>query len=144
MAGTAGQRSIAVPCVRLDDALVGETVGLLKIDVEGAELDVLQGCAEVLKRSRPVLYVENDRIEQSRALIEWLWGQGYRLWRHLPPLFNPQNHFGSQQNLYGNTVSCNMLCLPQGTNITVEALMEITEANLHPFARPASFDVDQI
>ncbi|RFU44557.1 FkbM family methyltransferase [Paraburkholderia sp. DHOC27] len=144
MTPTSGQKSIAVSCVRLDDALANETIGLLKVDVEGAELDVLQGCREILKRSQPVLYVENDRVGQSRALIEWLWSQGYRLWWHLPPLFNPRNHFGSQENLYGNAVSCNMLCLPQGMNITVEALTDITDATLHPFVRQASFGISPV
>ncbi|MBO2969087.1 FkbM family methyltransferase [Burkholderia pseudomallei] len=56
------------------------SVRLLKIDVEGFELQVLQGAQKTLAKHRPVLYVENDRVELSSVLIEFLWGQGYRLW----------------------------------------------------------------
>lgn len=70
----------------------GCDVRLLKVDVEGSELQVLQGAQETLAKSRPVLYVENAQVDQSPALIEYLWKQGYRLWWHISSLFNPQNY----------------------------------------------------
>jgi FkbM family methyltransferase len=51
---------IQVPCTTLD-ALSAELplpVGLLKIDVEGLERTVIAGAAELLRRDRPVLFVE--------------------------------------------------------------------------------------
>jgi 2-polyprenyl-6-hydroxyphenyl methylase/3-demethylubiquinone-9 3-methyltransferase len=39
---------------------------------------------------------------------------GYRLWWHTPMLFNPANHAGRRENVFGQTVSINMLCLPEG------------------------------
>lgn len=123
---------IPVPCVRLDDIIGERDVGLLKVDVEGFELATLQGAIGILKRSRPILYVENDRVEQSRALIEWLWGQNYRLWWHISPLYNPQNQSGNRENIYGNLGSFNMMALPSETAIVVERLPEIVDAGYHP------------
>src|SRR6185295_13640530 len=60
----------SAPCVRLDDFLGAAPVGLLKVDVEGFELKVLKGATSILSKSRPALYVENDRVAQSRAHIE--------------------------------------------------------------------------
>ncbi len=123
---------VAVPCVRLDDVIGDEQVSLIKLDVEGFELSALHGAVQTLQRCRPTLYMENDRVDNSRALIEWLWAQGYRLWWHVSRLYNPHNHFGSGENVYGNLASFNMLALPRESSITVEGLAEITDATHHP------------
>jgi FkbM family methyltransferase len=46
-----------VACVRLDDALWGEGVSFIKMDIEGAELQALEGAHRVIRRDRPVLAV---------------------------------------------------------------------------------------
>ncbi len=133
----AGNASVPVPCLRLDDLLQRERVGLLKINVEGSELPVLKGGSALVKRSRPLLYVENDRVEQSRELIEWLWEAGYNLWWHTPPLFNPHNFGQVALNFYGAIVSINMLGVPREVNLKVpEALMKIEDSSHHPLRLP--------
>ena len=51
---------------------------LLKIDVEGMELAVLQGARNTIERLRPILYVENSKEERSAALVEYLQSLGVR------------------------------------------------------------------
>jgi len=131
-------QDIAIPCVRLDDVLADHRVGLLKIDVEGFELDTLRGGVDLLAASRPVLYLENDRVDKSQALIEWIWSQGYQLWWHFSPLFNPANFFGTQENIYGDVGSCNMLALPRECGLAVTDLQEVTDATYHPFREESS------
>ncbi|MFL9874617.1 FkbM family methyltransferase [Paraburkholderia megapolitana] len=123
---------MAVPCVRLDDVLGDRDVSLIKLDVEGFELAALQGACQILKRSRPALYLENDRVEKSQALIEWLWAQEYRLWWHVSPLFNPKNFLGEDENVYRNLSSFNMLALPRESDIVVQGCTEVTDAGHHP------------
>jgi FkbM family methyltransferase len=55
---------VAIPCIELDEIFGAETVSLMKIDVEGFELAVLEGAEVIIERCRPVLYVENDRPEK--------------------------------------------------------------------------------
>ena len=73
-----------------------------------------------------ILYVENDRSRNSAALISWLMDQGYRLYWHLPRLFNPENYFGEANNVFGNIVSVNMLCIPRLAKTMVQNFREIT------------------
>ena len=49
--------NVEVPCVRLDDALAKERVSFIKMDIEGAELQALEGARGIIKRDRPVLAV---------------------------------------------------------------------------------------
>lgn len=125
------QRVRSVP---LDD-LVDDSwdVGLLKIDVEGFEQEVLEGARRTIARHQPYIYIENDRVEKSRALIEWLWSVNYKMWFHLPALFNPDNFAGNSDNRYGNLISVNMLAVPAAT--TVNLGPPLTDAGFHPLAR---------
>jgi FkbM family methyltransferase len=125
----------AVPCVRLDDVVNAGPVGLIKIDVEGYELQVLQGAVNTISNSRPVLYVENDRVEKSKDLIEWLWSHNYQLFWHIPVLFNADNYFNNATNIYGNTGSFNMLCIPRELALPVSGLDEVTDSSHHPLAK---------
>ena len=133
------QEGIPVKVFPLDQ-LAGElpSLRLLKIDVEGMEGEVIKGASDLISRFRPCIYVENDRVEKSRALIEQLMAHDYRLWWHIPGLFNPENHFGEQENIYGNVASFNMLCLPREVQAQVEDLVEITDSSFHPLSPKGS------
>jgi FkbM family methyltransferase len=135
VASEAGAGSVAVPCVRLDDVVVSDEVGLLKVDVEGHELPTLQGAVGVLTRSRPLLYVENDRVEKSQALIEWLWSHNYQLFWYTPRLFNPDNFLKKETNIYDDTTSFNMVGLPRELRISTDGMQEIANASYHPLVK---------
>jgi len=128
-------QGIQIPCVRLDDMTRGRNVYLLKVDVEGFELQVLQGAQETLANCRPVLYVENDRVAQSRPLIEYLWAQGYRLWWHVSPLFNPENYRSRTEDRYPMLSAFNMVGLPKESKLMFPAEAEIRDATVHPLSR---------
>jgi FkbM family methyltransferase len=85
----------------------------IKVDVEGFECQVLRGARETVGRTRPLLYVENDRVARSGELLRLLAELGYACHPHAPPLFNPANFFGNPDNVFGGTVSHNLLCVPR-------------------------------
>lgn len=95
------------------DALGLAACHFVKIDVEGMEAQVIDGAAETIGRHRPILYVENAFAAKSPALIDRLRTLGFRLYRHVPPLFNPANFFGHPADVFDGVVSYNMLCVPR-------------------------------
>ena len=120
--GTTAGEDVAV--VALDQVELPK-VRLIKIDVEGMELDVIAGATQTLARCRPILYVENDRADKAEALVARLQQDGFRMWWHTPPLYNPANFLGNPQNVFGNIVSFNMLCLPRESAVPPQGLREI-------------------
>ena len=68
--------------LRLDDIPL-ESCHLIKIDVEGMELDVLQGAQKTVATFRPMLYLENNRRDKSEALLDFISNElGYQIYRH--------------------------------------------------------------
>jgi FkbM family methyltransferase len=74
--GTLGGPGQAVEMLRLDGLFADRRVGLLKMDVEGYELQVLRGARAVLRRDRPIVVAELQEGAQSQA-AEFLRGLGY-------------------------------------------------------------------
>ena len=112
-----GGEGAEVPVMTLD-SLHLPWVDLIKIDVEGAELDVLAGATDTVARCRPLCYVEADRENQGpghvNALVAWFKARRYMVEWHNPPLYSPENH--AQNPLCAehlrNVVSLNIWCTP--------------------------------
>jgi FkbM family methyltransferase len=51
----------------------------LKIDVEGAEAEVLEGARELIRSTRPVIFLSTHGPALHRQCLSWLRDDGYRL-----------------------------------------------------------------
>jgi hypothetical protein len=63
------------------DAVVDEDVAFVKIDVEGHELNVLNGAVELIDRCQPVFLVEAEdrhRTQATRSVFEFFGDKAYR------------------------------------------------------------------
>jgi FkbM family methyltransferase len=79
---------------RTIDGLGLTRLDFVKIDVEGSEVDVLQGAAKSLEQLRPVVYVEFN--ENRYDILRVLRRRGYdEIWRHLVPVAREPNFLGS-------------------------------------------------
>ncbi len=126
-----GDRGQRVDIVPLDD-VEPPRLHVLKIDAEGMEIDVLKGSANMLAKHRPILYVENDRVDRSEDLIRLIQSHDYRLWWHTPPLFNPDNWAGNAANAWPRIVSFNMLCIHKSLSTNITGLREVADPGEHP------------
>lgn len=122
----------SVPCFALDEFVAMPRLKLVKIDVEGMEADVIRGGRELLAKFRPHLYVENDRIDRSEALMRLIDGLGYRLWWHTPALFDPANPNGATDNLFPNVRSFNLLAVHRDVQAEVKGATPVTDFSAHP------------
>ncbi|MBD3563031.1 FkbM family methyltransferase, partial [Planktothrix sp. FACHB-1355] len=102
---------------------------LIKLDVEGMELQVLQGAVNTINRLKPILYVENDRLEKALSLLSYLHSLGYKMYWHITPLYNPNNYFQNAENIFGDIVSMNILCLHSSSSLTVSGLQPVEIPN---------------
>lgn len=75
-----GEALVGLPLDDLVEELALKRVDHVKIDVEGAELDVLEGSRKTLAQFRPRLFVECHRTLTDVAA--WLKGQGYAVRRY--------------------------------------------------------------
>ncbi len=66
-----------IPMMRLDSIAFGQPVGLIKIDVEGSELAVLQGAVRLLGHWRPDLMIEAADAAAFNSVAQFLLDLGY-------------------------------------------------------------------
>ena len=105
---------------------------LIKIDVEGMEREVIIGAKILIERLAPLIYIENDKIDKSRLLIETIKSFDYRLYWHRVPYFNKENYANKSENIFPDQVAINMLCVPARIQINIEGMDEICNSNFHP------------
>jgi FkbM family methyltransferase len=125
----------AVPVERLDD--LGASPAVMKIDVEGMELEVLKGGAATITAFQPALYIENYPGPRNDQVLLWLQDQGYRLFWDVYSIHAADNFHGQTQPFFWNGLASNVLALPRGRAFDVEAfgLEVVRDIHDHKFTR---------
>lgn len=98
------------PVVTLDGLSMSQ-VDFIKIDAEGLELAVLRGARRLLRKSRPLLFVEYRSPKQKDPrLLHFLRKAGYECVLLRLPVFNERNFRNHPEDLWGSLVSFDLLC----------------------------------
>ena len=78
-------RVVNIPVVSLDSFFDDEPVDLLRMDIEGAEIEALKGASGLLEVNEPTLIFEwtpeNSGIEESTEIFHLLKSHGYKVYR---------------------------------------------------------------
>ena len=81
-------------------------------------------------------YIEDDKFDKSDALHEYLWSLDYVIYKHLAPLFNPNNFYDDKQDIFkdangSQVVSANIFCHHKDVTCPIDtnkfAMMPITK-----------------
>lgn len=120
-----------VPMKRFDDIYRWPLLQLLKVDVEGMEKKVLEGAKGTIETLKPALFVENDRVDNSKELIEYILGLDYDLWWHISPLFSEDNFNGDKENIFEGISSFNMVGAHRSIKANIN-LPKIKDSGEHP------------
>jgi len=99
--GFAGQHGVrvekfSVPTVRLDDEVDQTPIDFIKIDVEGHEVSVLRGAAEVLRKYLPPMIIEIEQRHLDHPIADVfaeITGLGYSLYFIDGPALRPVEEF---------------------------------------------------
>lgn len=108
------EKTTDIEAVRLKDYLVNSTVNFLKIDVEGAEYEILKDCRDELHKIENIFIEYHSFLKDEQKLDEILLmlkeaGFKYYIkeaWNNQPyPYVNPRiSHYDLQLNIFGYRV----------------------------------------
>ena len=124
------------------DSLDLDRCDLIKIDVEGMELDVLLGAVGTIRRCRPVVYFEQTGPVGLAEAASLLRDFGYQLFWHAAHPFNANNFNRYALNIFGPTREVNILGVPPARPLLAElarsfGLRPVENSYLSPSEPPA-------
>ena len=103
------EKGIFTECITLDSFCdVGVPFDLIKLDVEGLEVDVLNGASKIIESYKPKLYIEFNSKEGKNDLLEKIYSLDYIPYWHVYTKHNPNNFNNKAQNVWepsGNIIS---------------------------------------
>lgn len=83
------------------DAVVSAPCDLLFLDVEGAELKVIQGAKQLIRSYNPLIYTEVRSLEEGVPLYQLLKTFDYHIYLFSPLAYNPDNYKKNPLNIFG-------------------------------------------
>ena len=110
------------------DALELDACDLIKVDVDGKELEVLRSGEMQIERYRPIIYFENDDRSSSPDLLSYLMDKlGYDLYWHPAPIFEESNFLNNPVNHWApkNIVSQMVLGIPSESRAVIPNLRRV-------------------
>jgi FkbM family methyltransferase len=103
---------IPVTAIDLDTAGL-DPPDFIKIDAEGHELQVLQGCKQIIQQYCPVIYYEAHESRDLRDIYLLLREDRYRFYWAQVNNYNPANFAGNTDNIFGGSALMSILAWPR-------------------------------
>ena len=85
-------RGVYTNCIQLDSLLkTGTNYNLIKLDVEGLEVEVLNGASKLIDQCKPILYIEFNSKNGNDDLLKKIHSLEYIPYWHIYTKHNPNN-----------------------------------------------------
>jgi FkbM family methyltransferase len=94
------------------DTLNIQPPDLMKIDVEGHELDVIRGAYHTIKQHRPIIYFEAQETTDLPEIYLTLSGLDYQLGWCVVRNYNPSNFRNNAENVFGDSAIFSIIAFP--------------------------------
>lgn len=116
-------RDAPIEVMALDEHSWSEPVRVIKVDVEGMELAVLEGAEQLITRDQPILYVECQTEADFVTINQWLADKEYHYW----DTFNatPTHLFIPAKQVNSNQLKSHSLA--QGARRNYQSVVQIGE-----------------
>lgn len=101
--------------IPIDRVALTARIQLMKIDVEGAEAEVILGAKQTIERDRPIIFAEVLSIASAQDIRRSLRGSGYLLYWAETSQFNENNFRNYPTNIWGRHEHA-ILALPPERN----------------------------
>lgn len=110
--------------MRIDD--IADIFGpdLIKIDVEGHELQVLNGSIETITQYKPIIFYEAHGTELPE-IYDLLTGLDYTLYWYPCRNYNPNNYLRNSTNVFGQGGVVNILATPNSKYGNITNLIKV-------------------
>jgi hypothetical protein len=104
------------------DSLNLRKCNFIKVDIEGMEEEMLKGARKTISSCRPILFVENNIIENSESLLTFIIDLEYDCWWHFSSYFNKDNFYKNTVNIFSEVKrpEINVICFPKELNIELD------------------------
>jgi FkbM family methyltransferase len=94
------EKGFGTNLIALDSFIDLDPFNLIKLDVEGYEVEVLSGATNLLEKHKPYLYIEFNNKEGNNSLLEKIYELNYIPYWHIYTKYNPYNTNGQTKNIW--------------------------------------------
>ncbi len=116
-----GPKQLPVAMITVD-SLALDSCALMKVDVEGMEIDVFRGALATIVRCEPLIYFEQVGDRNFDQIWRFFFDLDYDLFWHIANPFNSNNFRNNSQNFFGGAVEVNVIAIPRVSTELVQRL----------------------
>lgn len=98
--------------MRTIDAIGLEKIDLIKLDIEGREVEALKGARKTIARSKPAIFCEINTLKAALGVFEEAERNAYRIYFAAAQAFNPGNFNRETRNIFGPASETALILLP--------------------------------